>query len=69
VNPTALRAAVVIAAVYGHFLIFAQFSFVELLRVSGVNATGERAALGAMAVALGTACARGCFELRSGLPG
>ncbi|MEI6653649.1 MAG: cbb3-type cytochrome c oxidase subunit II [Verrucomicrobiota bacterium] len=50
-NPTALRAAVVIAAVYGHFLIFAQFSFVELLRVSGVNATGERAALGAMAVA------------------
>ena len=46
---SALRAAVVIAAVYGHFLIFAQFAFVELLRVGGVSAATERAVLGAMA--------------------
>ncbi|MCX6880685.1 MAG: cbb3-type cytochrome c oxidase subunit II [Verrucomicrobia bacterium] len=50
-NPNTLRAVVVIAAVYGHFLIFAQFSFVELLRAAGVSAAGERAALGVMAVA------------------
>ncbi len=50
-NFNALRAAVVIAAVYGHFLIFAQFAFVELLRGGGVHATGERLALGLMAVA------------------
>ena len=47
-NPTAFRAAVVVAAVYGYFLIFAQFSFVELLRGAGLN---EKVALGAMALA------------------
>ncbi len=57
---TALRAAVVIAAVYGYFLIFAQFAFLELLRseFSGrikdgtmSAASWEKTALGAMAVA------------------
>jgi cbb3-type cytochrome oxidase cytochrome c subunit len=46
-----LRAAVVVAAVYGYFLIFAQFSFVELLRAGGAGVTEEKVALGAMAVA------------------
>jgi cytochrome c oxidase cbb3-type subunit 2 len=46
-----LRAAVVIAAVYGYFLIFAQFSFVELMRSGGVNLMQEKVALGTMAVA------------------
>ncbi len=50
-NRSALRAAVVIAAVYGHFLIFAQFAFVELLRAGGVDAAAERVVLGAMAAA------------------
>jgi mono/diheme cytochrome c family protein len=50
-NLTALRAAVVIAAVYGNFLIFAQFAFVELLRAAGVDVCGERLVLGVMAVA------------------
>ncbi len=48
---TALRAAVVIAAIYGNFLIFAQFAFVELLRCGGIHGGGERAALGVMALA------------------
>lgn len=50
-NGTALRAAAVIAAVYGHFLIFAQFSWVELLRAAGAGVAAERAVLGTMAVA------------------
>lgn len=50
-NPTAWRAALVIAAVYGHFLIFAQFSFVELLRAGGTGLREEKVALGTMAVA------------------
>ena len=50
-NRTALRAAAVIAAVYGHFLIFAQFSWVELLRAAGAGVATERAVLGTMAVA------------------
>lgn len=50
-NVTAIRAAVVIAAVYGYFLIFAQFSFVELLRAGGASLTDEKIALGSMAVA------------------
>lgn len=50
-NRTALRAAVVIAAVYGTFLIFAQFSFVELLRAAGAGVMVERSVLGTMAVA------------------
>ncbi len=50
-NRLALRAAVVIAAGYGNFLIFAQFSFVELLRAAGTGVAMERAVLGTMAVA------------------
>ncbi len=46
-----VRAAIVVAAVYGYFLIFAQFSFVELLRAGGANLIQEKVALGAMAVA------------------
>ena len=46
-----MRAAVVIAAVYGHFLIFAQFAFVELLRAGGLSATTQSTVLGAMAAA------------------
>lgn len=50
-NKTAVRAAVVVAAVYGYFLIFAQFSFIELLRAGGVDLMEEKIALGSMAVA------------------
>jgi cytochrome c oxidase cbb3-type subunit 2 len=51
VNRTAIRAAISVAAVYGFFLIFAQFSFVELLRGAGAGLNAERAALGSMAAA------------------
>lgn len=47
----AMRSAVVVAAVYGYFLIFAQFSFVELLRAGGVSLMEEKVALSAMALA------------------
>ncbi|MES2923015.1 MAG: cbb3-type cytochrome c oxidase subunit II [Verrucomicrobiota bacterium] len=50
-NARAMRAAVVVAAVYGYFLIFAQFSFVELLRAGGASLIEEKVALGLMAVA------------------
>ncbi len=50
-NGVALRAAVAVAAVYGFFLIFAQFSFVELLRSGGASLTMEKTALGIMAAA------------------
>lgn len=46
-----LRAALVIAAVYGYFLLFAQFSFVELLRSGGASLLEEKVILGTMAVA------------------
>jgi cytochrome c oxidase cbb3-type subunit 2 len=52
----ALRAALVTAAIYGYFLIFAQFAFVEIIRsdfakraVTGGNA--EKIVLGCMAIA------------------
>lgn len=45
-----LRAAGVVAMVYAHFLIFAQFSWVELMRAAGGTAFGEQVALGVMAV-------------------
>ena len=48
---TAIRAAVVVATVYGYFLIFAQFAFVELLRAGGASLMQEKAALGSMALA------------------
>lgn len=53
----AARAAVVTAAVYGYFLIFAQFAFVELLRADlgtpGLSSggTAEKVLLGLMALA------------------
>ena len=50
-NPTALRAAALIASVYGYFLIFAQFSFVELIRSNGIRPGEEKLVLGAMAIA------------------
>lgn len=50
-NGVALRAAVAVAAVYGFFLIFAQFSFVELLRAGGASLAMEKTALGIMAAA------------------
>lgn len=50
-NPTALRAAALIASVYGYFLIFAQFSFVELIRAGGIRPSEEKLVLGAMALA------------------
>ncbi|MEO7100175.1 MAG: hypothetical protein ABI162_12500 [Luteolibacter sp.] len=46
-----MRAALVVAAVYGYFLIFAQFSFIELLRAGGADLTQEKVALGSMALA------------------
>jgi len=46
-----VRAALSVATIYGFFLIFAQFSFVELLRGAGVGTAGERGALGLMALA------------------
>lgn len=48
---TKWRAAGVVAAVYGFFLIFAQFALVEILRAHGVGLAGEKTVLGAMAVA------------------
>lgn len=47
----AWRAAGVVAMVYAHFLIFAQFAWVELIRAAGGSATSEKIALGAMAAA------------------
>ncbi|RYD64063.1 MAG: hypothetical protein EOP83_10635 [Verrucomicrobiaceae bacterium] len=46
-----LRAAGVVAMVYAHFLIFAQFAWVELMRAAGGTPTTEKLALGSMAVA------------------
>lgn len=50
-NRGSIRAAITVAAVYGYFLLFAQFAFVELLRGAGTGRVMEMAALGAMAVA------------------
>lgn len=50
-NGLALRAALAVAAVYGYFLIYAQFSFVELLRGAGLGVNVEKLLLGAMALA------------------
>ena len=55
-KPAAMRAAVVTAAVYGYFLLFAQFAFVELLRGQLAALKGhdpevlEKTALGLMAL-------------------
>ena len=45
-----MRAVLVIAGVYGYFLIFAQFAFVELMRGAGVSGTKEKVVLGIMAL-------------------
>ena len=47
----AIRAAITIASVYGFFLLFAQFAFVELLRGAGHGVFAEKFLLGSMAVA------------------
>ena len=49
-NPRAIRASLTVAAVYAFFLIFAQFSFVELMRRHGVSHAGETTFLGMMAI-------------------
>jgi cytochrome c oxidase cbb3-type subunit 2 len=49
-NPLAIRAALTVAAVYGYFLLFAQFSFVEVCRSAGVGVMGEKFLLGTMAL-------------------
>lgn len=46
-----VRAALCVAGIYGFFLIFAQFSFVELLRMAGVSKSGQTGILAAMALA------------------
>ena len=48
-NVAGIRAAIVVAGVYGYFLIFAQFAFVELLRAGGAGLNSEKTALGLMA--------------------
>ena len=45
-----MRAVLVIAGVYGYFLIFAQFAFVELMRSAGVSGSKEKVVLGTMAL-------------------
>ena len=50
-NLLAMRAALAVAAVYGYFLIFAQFAFVEILRADGMGITAEKTVLGVMAAA------------------
>jgi cbb3-type cytochrome oxidase cytochrome c subunit len=49
-NLLPLRVCLLIASIYGYFLIFAQFAFVELIRAGGANATSEKMILAAMAV-------------------
>ncbi len=45
------RAALAVAAVYGYFLLFAQFAFVALLRTNGTGVLAEKTTLGLMAAA------------------
>ncbi|MDP3850579.1 MAG: cbb3-type cytochrome c oxidase subunit II [Luteolibacter sp.] len=46
-----MRASATVAAVYGFFLLFAQFAFVELIRAAGRGHTEEKVLLGVMALA------------------
>ena len=46
-----LRAAGMVAMVYAHFLIFAQFAWIEIMRAAGAAAAMEKLALGLMALA------------------
>lgn len=50
-NRVAIRATITVASVYGFFLLFAQFAFVELIRGAGHGVEVEKILLGAMAVA------------------
>jgi mono/diheme cytochrome c family protein len=50
-NQQAPRAILTVAAVYGYFLLFAQFSFVEIIRASGFATIHETILLGLMACA------------------
>lgn len=50
-NRVAIRAAMTVASVYGFFLLFAQFAFVELIRGAGHGVAVEKILLAAMAVA------------------
>lgn len=49
-NRTMLRAAILISAVYGYFLIFVQFSFIELIRDVGTGHADEKVILAAMSI-------------------
>ena len=46
-----IRASVTVASVYGFFLLFAQFAFVELIRAAGCGVIEEKILLGSMAAA------------------
>jgi cytochrome c oxidase cbb3-type subunit 2 len=46
-----VRASATVAAVYGFFLLFAQFAFVELIRAAGRGHVEEKILLGSMALA------------------
>jgi cytochrome c oxidase cbb3-type subunit 2 len=48
-NLIALRAMLTVAAVYGYFLLFAQFAFIELIRAGGNGGLAEKVLLGTMA--------------------
>jgi cytochrome c oxidase cbb3-type subunit 2 len=50
-NAVAVRAMLTVAAVYGFFLLFAQFAFVEITRGAGTGHIGEKFLLGCMALA------------------
>ncbi|MGA0853697.1 MAG: hypothetical protein ACO3RK_02650, partial [Luteolibacter sp.] len=58
-----LRAIILIAGVYGYFLIFAQFAFVELMRDAGISGSKEKMMLGVMAL---SGIAAGFFAAKSG---
>jgi cytochrome c oxidase cbb3-type subunit 2 len=51
VKRLAAKAALLIASVYGFFLIFAQFAFIEQIRAAGAGSGAEKALLGVMALA------------------
>ena len=50
-NAVAVRAMLTVAGVYGFFLLFAQFAFVEIIRTCGTGHPGEKFLLGCMALA------------------
>ena len=50
VKTVAFRAAITVASVYGFFLLFAQFAYVELIRGAGHGVVAEKLLLGTMAL-------------------